>query len=102
MMTKTLPHLLFAAVLLSCNNEKKDGQQAAADSTAGHVQNEAPVRLSDLPPSVIFRNWEPGDPKNSQLILHAYKLWDSGSIGNVAPYFADTVRFDLPDARRIT
>ena len=102
MINKTLFHLLFAALLLSCNNEKSDRQQPTADTAAAPVQNEAHVNVSDLPSSVIFRNWEPGDPKNSQLILHAYKLWDSGSIGNVAPYFADTVRFDLPDGRRIT
>jgi hypothetical protein len=92
--------LLPGIFAVSCNNDKTAEQQSTAiDSSATKSQ---PATESTLPSFVVFRNWEQGDPENSQLILNAYKAWDSDSTGGMSTYFGDTTRFDLPDGRRFT
>jgi len=92
--------LLPGIFTLSCNNDKTaDEQSSAVDSSA---KSQAAAIESTLPPFVVFRNWEQGNPENSQLILNAYKAWDSDSTGGMSSYFGDTTKFDLPDGRRFT
>ena len=97
---------LFPGILIaSCNSNKTGEQQSTTvDSTAmtRTSQPAATEQPSTLPTSVVFRNWEPGDPKNSQVIFDTYNAWDSDSTGVLASFFGDTTRFDLPDGRRIT
>jgi len=89
--------------MVSCNNNKTPDQPSPApDSSITQSQPTATEQLSTLPSFVIYRNWEPGNPENSHLVLKAYKAWDSDSTGVLASFFADTTRFDLPDARRFT
>ena len=87
--------------MVSCNNKTAD-QQSSADSSVTKSQSAAIEQPSTLPPFVVFRNWELGNPENSQLIINAYEAWDSDSTGLLASYFGDTTRFDLPDGRRFT
>jgi hypothetical protein len=92
--------LLPGIFTLSCNNDKTaDSQLSAVDSS---TKSQPAAIESTLPPFVVFRNWEQGNPENSQLILNAYKAWDSDSTGGMSSYFGDTTRFDLPDGRRFT
>jgi hypothetical protein len=92
--------LLPGIFTLSCNNDKTaDEQSSPVDSSA---KSQPAAIESTLPPFVVFRNWEQGNPENSQLILNAYKAWDSDSTGGMSSYFGDTTRFDLPDGRRFT
>jgi hypothetical protein len=95
--------LLPGIFIVSCNDNKTTDQQSAAtDSSAAKTQPVITEQPSTLPPFVVYRNWEQGYPENSQLILNAYKAWDSDSTGILASFFADTTRFDLPDGRRFT
>ena len=92
--------LLPGIFAVSCNNDKTADQQSTAiDSSATKSQ---PATESALPSFVVFRNWEQGNPEYSQVILNAYKAWDSDSTGGMSSYFGDTTRFDLPDGRRFT
>jgi hypothetical protein len=103
MLKRVLFCLLQGIFIASCNNNKTaDEQSTTADSSAIANTKQSAEQPSTLPPTVIFRNWEPGDPENSHLILNAYKAWDSDSTGALASYFGDTTRFDLPDGRRFT
>ena len=58
--------------------------------------------MSTLPTYVQFRNWEPGDPKNAEIVLDLYKVWDENKLADATGYFADTTNFDLPDGRRLS
>jgi hypothetical protein len=92
--------LLPGIIAVSCNNDKTADQQSTAiDSSA---TKSLPATESTLPSFVVFRNWEQGNPENSQLILNTYNAWDSDSTGVMSTYFGDTTRFDLPDGRRFT
>lgn len=93
---------LLVIFILSCNNNNTADQKPAAADLATNTKTTEKEQSSTLPTSVIFRNWEPGDPENSQLIFNAYNAWDSDSTGALAFYFGDTTRFDLPDGRRFT
>jgi len=103
MFKRSLFYLVPGIFMVSCNNNKTPDQPSpAADSSITQSQPTATEQLSTLPSFVIYRNWEPGNPENSHLVLKAYKAWDSDSTGVLASFFADTTRFDLPDARRFT
>ncbi|HEV8508435.1 MAG TPA: hypothetical protein VGQ53_23730 [Chitinophagaceae bacterium] len=103
MLKRFLFCLLQGVFIVSCNNNKTvDKQSATADSSSIANTKQSTEQPSTLPTTVIFRNWEAGDPENSQLILNAYKAWDSDSAGALASYFGDTTMFDLPDGRRFT
>lgn len=89
--------------IASCNSDKTSDQQSPApDSSATKSQPAVMEQTSKLPSFVVFRNWELGDPGNSELIINTYGAWDSDSTGVMSTYFADTTRFDLPDGRRFT
>ena len=90
---------LIGILVFSCNNKAPD-QQSSPDTSGTKSQPAAIEQPSTLPPFVVFRNWELGNPENSQLIINAYEAWDSDSTGLLASYFGDTTRFDLPDGRR--
>ena len=95
--------LLPGMFIVSCNNDKTaDQQSTAVDSSATKSQPSATEQLSTLPSFVVFRNWEQGNPENSQLVVNTYQAWDSDSTGIMSAYFGDTTRFDLPDGRRFT
>lgn len=98
---RLLFYLLQGMIITSCNNNKTDQPLTDADSST-KTQPAITEQESTLPTSVIFRNWEQGDPENSQIIFNAYQAWDSDSTGALASYFGDTARFDLPDGRRFT
>jgi hypothetical protein len=101
MLKRSLFYLLPVIFIASCDNNKTSEQQSAAtDSTAAQPHPVATEQVSTLPSSVVYRNWEQGNPENSRLILNAYKAWDSDSTGLLASFFADSTRFDLPDGRR--
>jgi len=103
MFTRSLFSLLTCAFIISCNNDTKvDSQQPAPDSSATNAQPATKEQSSTLPSFVVFKNWEQGNPENSQLILDTYKAWDSDSTGAMSSHFGDTTRFDLPDGRRFT
>jgi len=93
---------LLTVFIASCNNKTDEQKSAVADSSASTTQPATTEQPSTLPSFVVFKNWEAGDPGNSQLIVDAYNAWDSDSTGALASYFADTTRFDLPDGRRFT
>jgi hypothetical protein len=94
-------YLLTGIFAVSCNNDKPADQQSTAIDSSATKSQPAAVE-STLPSFVLFRNWEQGDPENSQLILKTYQAWDNDSTGGMSTYFGDTTRFDLPDGRRIT
>lgn len=100
MTIQILLSVLLTVFIASCNNRTDEQKSAAADSSVRPIQPAA--QDVTLPAYVVFRNWEPGDGDNSQLIVDAYNAWDSDSTGALASYFADTTRFDLPDGRRFT
>jgi hypothetical protein len=94
-------YLLTGIFAVSCNNDKPADQQSTGiDSSA--IKSQPAAVESTLPSFVLFRNWEQGDPENSQLILKTYQAWDNDSTGGMSTYFGDTTRFDLPDGRRFT
>jgi hypothetical protein len=94
-------YLLTGIFAVSCNNDKPADQQSTAIDSSATKSQPAAVE-STLPSFVLFRNWEQGDPENSQLILKTYQAWDNDSTGGMSTYFGDTTRFDLPDGRRFT
>ena len=103
MFKRFLFYMLPGIFVISCNNDKTaDQQSTAVDTSATKSEPAAIEQSSTLPSFVVFRNWEQGNPENSQLILNAYKAWDSDSTGGMSTYFGDTTRFDLPDGRRFT
>lgn len=94
-------YLLTGIFAVSCNNDKPADQASTAIDSSATKSQPAAVE-STLPSFVLFRNWEQGDPENSQLILKTYQAWDNDSTGGMSTYFGDTTRFDLPDGRRFT
>ena len=81
MFKRFLFYLLAGIFTVSCNNKTADQQSTAIDSSATKSQPAATEQLSTLPSFVIFRNWEQGNPENSQVILNTYNAWDSDSTG---------------------
>ena len=102
MFKRFLFFMLPGIFVISCNNDKPADQQSTAIDSSATKSQPVTEQVSTLPSFVIYRNWGQGDPENSQLILNAYKAWDSDSTGILASFFADTTRFDLPDGRRFT
>jgi hypothetical protein len=102
MRKRSFIYLVPAIFIVSCNNNKPSAQPSTAADSSTKSQPAATEQASTLPPFVVFKNWEMGDPGNSELILSTYKGWDSDSTGVMSTYFADTTRFDLPDGRRFT
>jgi hypothetical protein len=93
---------ILMVLTFSCtnsNNEKPGKQSRQADTI---VSNYAlPETSSSLPPSVIYQDWVMGKPANAELVLKAYKVWDSATLQELIPYLADTIGLDLPDGRRL-
>ncbi len=87
--------------LYACNNSKSSEQPATGDTiTTAPKLAEAPA-LPDLPASVIYKNWELGDPQKTALIVDVYKAWDSENPADMATFFADSSIYDLPDGSRL-
>ena len=82
--------------LVSCNNTKSENQSPAGTDTSTTKPQTETVTLPELPPFVVFKNWQPGNPQNTQLVLNVYNAWDSKEINDMALYFADSTEYDLP------
>lgn len=96
-------YLLTGASLLfcACNNTKSTEQPAIGDTAATAPKLTEVPALPDLPASVIYKNWEPGDPQKMAMIVDVYKAWDSENPKDMAAYFADSSIYDLPDGSRM-
>jgi hypothetical protein len=90
----------------ACNSDTKNSEKKDT-ATTGEPKIEmtssaATTASSSLPPYVVFKNWEVGDPRNAELVLNVYKAWDKNTPGEMATYFADSAAYDLPDGNRRT
>jgi len=81
-----LPLLLFAVILVSCNNETQTAAQKT-DSTAAKETLNYPF----TPKYSI--NWQPGDEKNALLVLTAFKKYFDGDVAGSLDYFSDSIEF---------
>jgi hypothetical protein len=88
--------------LIACNNNKTADQPATGDTATASKVIEVPApSMPDLPASVVYKNWEPGDPQATALIIDVYKAWDTDNPTDMATYFADSSVYDLPDGSRL-
>lgn len=77
-----LPFLALCAVLFSCNS--KSGQEKAADTSA---------KLNYPFKPAYSINWQPGDEKNSLIVLNCLKKYVDGDVKGAGEAFADSVEF---------
>ena len=93
---------LVAVIVSACNsNQKSETETSTADTTVAESQPAA-AALPELPASVIYKNWETGNPQNTKLIADVYKAWDGDDPAAMAAFFADSTTYDLPDGTRAT
>ena len=103
MLKQIFMYLLFTALVAGCNSDKTETAKSTDTDTNDEKPATEPVNvLPDLPTYVVYKNWETGKPENTQLIINAYKAWDSDSPEDLATYFADSAAYDFPDGRRAT
>ncbi len=93
--------LLLVAVFLSCNNQKNAESEAVSEKDTLAVAT-APVSpaVPELPASVVFKNWEMGDPQYMAVIAKLYEAWDTELSTDMIEYLGDTTIFDWPNGIR--
>ncbi len=94
--------LLVAVFVLACNSNEKNATETATADTTAKPQPAPVAALPDLPATVVYKNWEVGNPENALLVLNVYKAWDSDSTEDMSSFFADSTKYDLPDGTRAT
>lgn len=92
----SLGKLVAVQVLLLACNSNKPG--IISEITATPMVSDS---LPELPSSVVFRNWEMGDPSNLTVIVELYKAWDSEQPTDMVGYLGDSITFDWPNGSRV-
>jgi len=87
-MKKFLCSLLFALILLSCNNEADKTSTSSTDSSA--------TTTGTLPYTASYSSSWTTDVSDSDLkmVLTSYKDWADGNMTGLANAFGDTLEFD--------
>ncbi len=73
--------------LLSCN-----GKQESIAEEKWKTQN---VYFPFAP--IYSNNFEKGDPKKAEMVLQVWRQYETGRVSQTGKYFADSIRFILPD-----
>jgi hypothetical protein len=84
-MKQTLLFLTFCIVIFGCKSKSGTGSATAGTDTA------AKLTYPFIPRYSI--KWQPGDEKNSLLVLNCLKKYVTGNIKGCAEAFADTAEF---------
>jgi hypothetical protein len=93
---------LFAALILSCNNNQVDQvtTEAESDSLVSAAAPNVPV-LPELPSNVILKNWEMGDPQHMATVWKLYQAWDTEHPHDMIEFLGDSTIFDWPNGSRV-
>ncbi|MES1215913.1 MAG: hypothetical protein ABUT20_10375 [Bacteroidota bacterium] len=83
----------FAALLLSCNNDKDD---KTAASTSDTTAMSAPMSMASMPYTASYScNWSENiSDADLKTVLTTYKDWADGNISNLGAAMADSVWVD--------
>jgi len=88
---KTFVSIPFLILLVTaCNTPEKKAESMSADSSKAPMESTAEVSYPytlDKP----YKNWQPGDKKNTVIVLNMLKAWETKNVRECASYFGDSV-----------
>jgi hypothetical protein len=83
-MRKIFITILIAVLLVSCNTKTEQAETKPAKDSLNYAYKA--VYSSDIT--------VPGNPMNAQKVLRVWKMFESDSILEMKPFFADSVKYD--------
>jgi len=90
-MSKPTIVVAICLLMVSCTTENKK------DESSGVSMPQKDTLTYAFKPTYSSQISVPGDPLNAQKVLAVWKMFESGKIAAMRPYFADSVNYD--DAR---
>jgi hypothetical protein len=103
-----IPALIVIVLFIGCDSKPSPEPTQTIPTivdtpkTIATVLEPEPVQaMPDLPPEVVYKNWEIGDLQNNKVVADLYKAWDTNNPGDMVEYFADSALLELPDGKRL-
>ena len=96
---KRIPLILVAfAVLMACNNEKKND-----DKTSETKEEKKMTDNISYPYKAGYSSdFSVGDANHSKLVLDLYKMWEDNKLDDMKTVLADSVSIDFPDGNKFS
>ena len=93
--------VVCVVLLIACNDQKKPVTgETPATTPVPSASPDVPV-MPELPNTVLYKNWEIGNPAYLKLITDAYQSWDNNEpADDLSKFFTDSAVFDLPNGKR--
>lgn len=91
---------VYLFILSACNNPAENS--AATKTSTG---SESPAVVTEKPVieysyQIQYKDWELGNPANTNTALAFYKAWDENQPSKLADLFADTIRMRIPEEKK--
>ena len=88
-MTKTLVPIALLLFTISCNDQGKGSGTAEDTMDSEKSATSAPYEYTARP--FYYSKFEPGDPKQANIVIELWKMFDANSLESGLHYYADTV-----------
>ena len=90
--------LSFSCLILlvtACNTPEKKAESMSADSSKSMMESSSEEVKYPYTLDKPYKNWQPGDKKNTQVVLNMLKAWETKNAAECASYFGDSVDLSL-------
>ncbi|SDH65483.1 hypothetical protein [Chitinophaga filiformis] len=89
---KTFVSLVSLILLITaCNTPEKRAESMGADSSKSKMESSDDEMNYPYTLDKPYKNWQPGDKKNTVIVLNMLKAWETKNAAECASYFGDSV-----------
>jgi hypothetical protein len=78
-------------LVTACNTPEKRAESMNADSSKAPMESSTEDVSYPYTLNKPYRNWQPGDKKNTAIVLNMLKAWETKNVAECASYFGDSV-----------